>query len=503
MPSWPTRVALVTGRAAVASVALVVAATASGGAGLAWGYDFSLDVRTIGQGYQVRRYAPTGATELLTRRRLTQYLNLSVFNMEPKRWRDATAGRDRNSLFADVSLRFDSDFGGYTVGRPTGVDEIRELHQSQVDILYAYLGGRDIGGRLDFQIGRQVHFDLVDFYSFDGVNLAVGLVRPLRVEVFSGTEVRGELPLSAPLYELDGTSVGSQDPATRPNQARQLRPLAGAALALDGWEPLSARLAYRRIWSATADRLPGEPGTGTNDEKLSLTGYTHWRRRVYASAGVRYDLLTAAFDDQQMGLRVAVGSRHWLFGEHAYLAPTFDGDSIWNVFSAGAYRDLRGGYEVNLREGLRAHLRGFFRMFEEAAGEEEGEALGALAAQAPGGVTALGGSAGASWRGVRGSVRGDGYWEDGYGGRKLGGMLSGRYAVKPRRWEVEGRLTGFHWKTDLNPAANRGVVFGVQAGARYEMAKGMRLHFLAEDNLGTFYVSQYRALALVELDVSL
>ena len=39
-------------------------------------YDFSVDLRTIGQGYQVRRFAADGSNELLSRRRLTQYLDL-------------------------------------------------------------------------------------------------------------------------------------------------------------------------------------------------------------------------------------------------------------------------------------------------------------------------------------------------------------------------------------------------------------------------------------------
>ena len=96
--------------------------------------------------------------------------------------------------------------------------------------------------------------------------------RPLVVEAFAGTEVRGELPLSSPVFELDGTSAGSRDPATRPDQASELRPLAGAALAFDPGGALAMRVAYRRVWSATADRLPGEPSSGVNDEKLSLTG---------------------------------------------------------------------------------------------------------------------------------------------------------------------------------------------------------------------------------------
>ncbi|MDB4981050.1 MAG: hypothetical protein JWM82_1802, partial [Myxococcales bacterium] len=196
-------------------------------------YDFSLDLRTVGQGYQVRGYAPTGGNVLLSRRRLTQSLNLSVFNLEPERWHDDEPGAPgKNVVYVDASLRFDTDFGGYMLGRPTGTDEIRELQQSQVDVLYAFVGGRRMGGRVDFQLGRQLHFDLVDFYAFDGASALVRATRVLAAEAFGGTEVRGEAPVASPLFELDGTSAGSRDPATRPEQASMLRPLAGAALVL-------------------------------------------------------------------------------------------------------------------------------------------------------------------------------------------------------------------------------------------------------------------------------
>jgi len=465
----------------------------------AWAYDFSIDVRTIGQCYQVRGYAPNGGNQLLTRRRLTQYLNLNVYDIEPDRWKDPEGGR--NNVFVDVSLRFDTDFGGYMLGRPTGTDQIRELQQNQVDILYAFVGGRDIGGRLDFQLGRQIHFDLVDFYSFDGADVVLRVRRPLVVEAFAGTEVRGELPLSSPVFELDGTSAGSRDPATRPGQASALRPLAGAAIAFDPGGALAMRVAYRRVWSATADQLPGEPSSGVNDEKLSLTGNAGFRDRIYATFGVRYNLLLATFDDQQIGVRVRLTSRQWLSAEQAYLAPTFDGDSIWNVFSTGAYRDLRATYELHFAPGVRANARGFVRIFESTPGDTvAGQDLGA---QAPGGRLAGGGTLGVEARRARSFLRIDGYYDDGYGGRKLGADLSARYAIYPGQWELEGRLTGYGWRSDLQPESNRGVVFGAQAGSRYQLAPGMRVHFLAEENAGTLYRSQFRGLALIDVDASL
>ena len=52
-------------------------------------------------------------------------------------------------------------------------------------------------------------------------------------------------------------------------------------------------------------------------------------------------------------------------------------------------------------------------------------------------------------------------------------------------------------------ASNGGVVFGAQAGGRYRLGQGVRLHLLAEDNVGTYYHSQFRGLAVVEVDASL
>ena len=71
------------------------------------------------------------------------------------------------------------------IGRPTGANDIRELQQSQLDILYAFLGGRNVGGRVDFQLGRQIHFDLVDFFAFDGGDALVRLTRNFGVEAFA------------------------------------------------------------------------------------------------------------------------------------------------------------------------------------------------------------------------------------------------------------------------------------------------------------------------------
>ncbi len=85
-------------------------------------YDFAVDLRTIGQGYQVRGFAPDGRNELLSRRRLTQYLDLAVSDIGPSAWHGDDGGR--NLFYFDASLRLDADFGGYLLGAPTGAAAI-------------------------------------------------------------------------------------------------------------------------------------------------------------------------------------------------------------------------------------------------------------------------------------------------------------------------------------------------------------------------------------------
>ena len=206
----------------------------------------------------MRGFAPDGTNELLSRRRLTQYLDLNVFDIGPDNWHGDDGGR--NVFYVDASVRFDADFGGYMLGAPTGPNSIQELEQNELDILYAFLGGRNVGGHVDFQLGRQIHFDLIDFYSFDGADVLFHATRTFGVEAFVGTEVRGTLPLSSPIYELDGTSAGSRDPATRPAQNSEISPMAGAAL-VPARPPAPGRRGCPsgEIWSATADRQPGEP----------------------------------------------------------------------------------------------------------------------------------------------------------------------------------------------------------------------------------------------------
>jgi len=462
-----------------------------GTTGSSWAYEVTLDLRTIGQGYQERRFDSRGGNEILSRRRLTQFLTLNVDGLEPESW---TARRDPGRLGASVVLRFDTDFGRYASGAPQGRDAIGELDQQQVDVLEAALRGQGLARRLSFELGRQIHFDALDFYAFDGLRLDLRLWQHLAVELVGGTEVRGERPLSAPIFEADGTSAGDHDPASQRAQNSALRPTAGAAVVWRDWtSPFGARAAYRRSWSATAAGATpalGEgamPGSGVNAEHFVATAdYT--ARFLSAEAGARYNLLTGGWDRHEVSLRLTGPGRQTVVLEEMYLMPTFDGDSIWNVFASGAFQDWRIRWELPISARGRLHLAYFQRHYESVSDGPRSEPW------------AYGGNGGWLWRTPRALLRFDLVGDSGFGGRRLGADLTGRHPVGLTGVELEGRITGTTWHA-LPAVGQAGALAmaGFQLGAHYPVAPSVHLHGLVEDNVGPYDNRNVRALVILEV----
>jgi hypothetical protein len=476
--------------------------------------DFEVESETIGQGYQLRQFEGPNPT-LLDRRRLTEYLNLRVFRILPDDW--TGPAHDRNHIYFTSSMRFDTDFGSFLTSAPTGEDRIRELPRSlsidQFQLLYAVLGGVDMFGMLDFQLGRQIVYDLMDFYSFDGLDVRVRLPWWFAVEAWAGFEVRNEAPLASPIYELDGTSPGSRDPATClwlgsgnvptpyrcPDQNAELAPTIGAAIESWGIQTFHGRLAYRRTFSATAGGTAGGllPESGLNEEKISYTLNASFGP-VRPYGGIRYNLLTDEWDELELGVRIKL-ARHSLLLEYLYNAPTFDGDSIFNVFAAYAYDDLRAIWTGPNWGRFRLWASSFVRFFNDTTEVTKHEGLNY---QEPATYSeAYGATAGVNMRlSERGFLRLDGYFDYGFGGTRGGADLSGRWMLLPETLELEGRLTAMYFAPDLQQQNQQETgSLGIQAGARYQMAQGVFLHGLIEENNNAYYHYQLRVLALLDL----
>lgn len=452
---------------------------------LARAYDFQIDAETIGQAYQLR----AGDDTLVNRRRLTQYLGLSVFNLGPR----DELGRPlpRNQFYLTASLRFDADMGDYpSLAELSGRTPERELFAEKLDLLYAFVGGNDVFGFVDFKLGRQILVDLYDWSSFDGLHVQARTPFHVAAEAWGGLNVTGVSILDSPLYRLDGTALGGNARGSLgARQEEQLQPTFGLAARTVGLRWLQARFSYERTVSRTGSqtggpRLDGEPAWGVIGEKVGLTARSVvLDGKLVPWLAFRYDLLAGRLSELYAGARGQLG-RHGLSVEYVLAAPTFDGDSIWNVFASQAFDDVRASYDVTLGR-LRAWARGFARLFFDQKGT----------------YASAGGSVGARYDLGRGWARLDGYYEDGYGGRRAGLELATRirlYGDKIDGLFVEGRMSYAGFRDDARPE-DRADSFGVQAGLRWTPMRGITLHGLVEENVNRLYASQLRVMALLDL----
>ena len=345
----------------------------------------------------------------------------------------------------------------------------------------------------------------LDWYAFDGLTLHAHIPYHLILEAHGGLMVRGEPGgwVGSPTFEPDGTGsaqcrelredLGLWSAAAECAQRRALMPTFGAALESDGPRAAHLRVEYRRAVSRTASGLYPDaggqaPGFGVNEEKLggSLRG-NFLAGGLSPWVAARWNFLVARVDEAQAGVRVAAAA-HAVTAEWGYSFPTFDGDSIFNVFSSEPYQDVRGTYELWPGRGrLRLSGRGWARRFENGPGT--GMATSALAG---------GGAVGARARfSPRNQVRLDLFYEDGHGGQRIGGDGSARWRLR-RDLEVEGRLTLIQFDADLLSELE-GLTFGVQGGATWIFSQGIALHLGAEENTNRFYASQFRLFAVLDL----
>jgi hypothetical protein len=299
----------------------------------------------------------------------------------------------------------------------------------------------------------------------------------------------------------DGVALGG-NPLGSLGQRQEdaLQPTFGVAVHTTGLRDFTARISYLRTMSFTGEaQQPGEPSSGVVEEKLSAS----LRGRLFSGkltpwAGFRYDVLNGRVDQIHAGFRLQLGgAAHGLNVEYVYDAPTFDGDSIWNVFASEPFNDVRLSYDLALGP-VRAYLRGFARIFaNEVTTTNQTPAPATLDNGVAGGA-----SVGARLDVRRGYLRLDGYYEDGYGGLKAGVDLGLRFALYGDLYSglvAEGRLSYVHFRDDSR-TLDHADSFGLQTGLRYSFTRGLTVHLVIEENVNRFYDSQFRLLAL--LDVS-
>jgi len=432
--------------------------------------EFRVEAQTLGDAYQL----VTSGNEVLNRNRLHQYLGLSLYDIEgsgESRW-------SFTSLF-----RFDVDFG-------LADDEIERVptsDRSQLSIQYAWLEGHDLlGGLLDVRVGRQLLADGLDYLMFDGAVVTVSSPWYLGLELMAGSEVKNEMwGINASQLEVDGTRYidnleENGDDAT----------LAfGVALVTRNLDYARYRLAYRRYFS----------GGAVDQEKFGGTFHQRITKGVDLSGVMTWDLFNARFERIQCGARVRAGDAHELEAEYVRTTPSFDGDSIFNIFSTLPMNDVNLRWRLYPGKSDRLYAGGKLGL----AGNEgyQGEVLYGNVD-----TMVIGWGAMAGWahsfgaRGIDGRVTVDFSFDGGYAGDRLLTDVGGVWAVVPREWELEARLTALAFDDAVQENLNA-FSFGYQVGGRYLIDKRAAFALVAEHNMNRLQTQQFRVFALIDVDL--
>jgi hypothetical protein len=530
-------------RLAIAT-AIVVGAAARPAAG----YEFAVRARSIGQLYELRSFRLVGPDVVLGRRRFVQTLGLDVWDiggLDAQRRRRGERRRGPTVAFTGY-LRLDHDFGDWTLGRIDlgndaidAIDAVPELAGSAValDLLYGYVSVDDLAGRVDVRIGRQLSVDALDWWSMDGVTARVRLPGHVLVEVFGGLRVRDASPFGVSAVELDGTggadcreyvegptpgtgtwqlvdrSLVIENQALRSDleycpQREQLMPTGGIAVEAHGLRALHARAVYRRSQSPTvgligdADRLrypdlglyPDDfgqaPDWGVNEERVAAEVRYHIdvgdRGQIAPWAAARYSLVHGLLDEAAAGVRLRWGD-HAIEPELAYAVPTFDGDSIFNVFAIAPTSDARLSWQLAPRGGrLRANATGWLRRYH---GGPDFLGVAYAAGATAGGELALG----------RLGLRLDLVHDDGYGGRRSGGTAIARWRQSDRL-TTAARLSLLDVASDEAASVRIDALTGAaQTSATWQLADGVAVHAAVESSADRYTPFQVRAVGVLDL----
>ncbi len=497
-------------------------------------YEFWLRARTIGQAYQLRDYQLVGPDLFVGRRRYSQLLALRITDigdMSAARRRARVTDRGLTVSWHSY-LRIDHDFGTYSSGRITlsertrrdALDVIPELSETvaNLDLLYGYVEfagfARD---RATLKVGRVLADEGWGTAAVDGVLARVELPVPLEVSVTAGTRVRASSVMGLSAYELDGTSgagcreyVAGATPGTGSfllidrdravtnrrltsdyetcPQRDALQPTVGATVATSRLRRFGAEVGYRRTWSTTPGALyPDEfgqlPSTGVNEERVHARAHAvAWIGAAHAPDAValrpyvnaRYSLLHGVLDRADAGVRIERGA-HALEPAVEYFFPTFDGDSIFNVFSVDPTADARLGYRY--AGTVQATVNGWLRRYAPAA---------SAADYAGGADASIARGFGTAWR-----ARVDALYDAGYGGRRVGGAMEAGWRARKKLW-FRGRASLFG--IDPDTAVARYVTTSGVVSASWQVADGVAIHGITEVDQDPRYGLQTRAIAILD-----
>jgi hypothetical protein len=496
---------------------LAVGAALLGAAAEARALEPEVTSETAAQFYEMR--SPTGET-VIARRRLMTTLGVSVYDLY-----DKAEDPSGPNLSFRARLRYDADYGG-SAGETEAANFgslVPGFSRGPVDLMYGYVEGRRfLKGWLGFKVGRQYVTDALGWWSFDGGEVRVTSPFFLAAELYGGFEVRGGLPLSTPRFERDGVWRGDRqgyDPTLYPSfQPSSVAPAFGAALESTGITWLHGRLSYRRVYNTGGSNLSQFPsglttpgiyeGSRISQERIGYAVDGSLPTLGGVRAGLAYDLYMGRFNNLFASVDAYATKRLTLSADYDYFLPSFDADSIWNLFAVMPSNDvsLRSSLQVTDKTAVSASAHARLFKVQTAAFDN------LQFATAPNGLPAAnyfpesafdmvgGGNLAARHRWGEGELAARGALDTGRGGGRMGMDVSGRRVLETR-YILSGRAGVWQWNDKLRPGRDA-TSFGYVAGVGYKLFPRSQALVEFEHNMNRVVGQRFRVMLWLTVAVS-
>lgn len=509
--------------AAPAKVAFAFAFVALAAPRTARAYDAEVDAQTVGQAYQLK--GVTG-DPVLSRRRVTQTLQLGVYNLTD------TTKVDAPEVLFRARVRLDADFGTSNeettlAGNPTTSRFVPLLSPAPIDLMYAYLEGRKFAkGWIGFKIGRQYVTDPLGWYGFDGGLIRVTTPAYFMIEAYGGFEARGGLPLTSNTnqstrWDLGGvmrTDRGSYPLTAYPSvQPQSLAPMWGVALESAGPTWIHGRLTYRKAWNTGSSYVAGSGAllgpdqmgiydhARTSSERLGWGGHVDIGKWAQLRGNLIYDLYGQQWNDIEAGIDGYLGKRVTASFDYTYFKPIFDADSIFNVFGIEPMDDFTARAEVDVTDRFQVSADAMLRRYRSDDSADASKStsptntnFNVATSTAPGG----GLRARYRWPTAKLMLRGSGITGD--QGMRVGADVA-YDKVFAERWLFDGRVSLWRFSDKLRADANgntrdaTSVGYVVGAGYRFSPEANGMLQW--EHDMNRLVGMRYRVLAVLNVRV--
>jgi hypothetical protein len=303
----------------------------------------SVTSRTVYHGYAIQLFPGTGRPRR-DLNRFYQALDGGVFALGP--------GGD---ISAVLSMRYDTDFGtGFHDDTPMGAGIPAVGGRNDLDLLYVYVDWTNIvDGVLDARLGRQVHVDDLDWYSFDGLRLSLHALGTgedrLDFEIYAGIPVRFEILFSSDPFVNDGTQVddGGYFGGFTFGGNGQFR-MFGLALSLGYRQELVFRGNDLEAFAGDVEQPLRSSKTFAMQESLlgASLAYTVAPAALDLYGHLTWNLLAGKLDQARAGIGWNPWSAFHFGAEYLRSRPRFLGDSIFGYFNIFPYD--RGRFEIGL-----------------------------------------------------------------------------------------------------------------------------------------------------------